>query len=131
MNKYKALIVDAELNSAAIIAHIVDHYCIDVEVTARATEISEALLAINAHKPDILFLDIRLRNDDSFQLLDPLEHTKMQVIIITALSEYVTKTFKYNVVDYILKPLQGMEVLLAIEKAIKSIEKQQHLDFYK
>ena len=68
--------------------------------------------------PDLLFLDIQLSDGTGFDILEAME-TFPQVIFTTAFDKYVLEAFKYNSVDYLLKPIQSDKLVLAIEKLKK------------
>lgn len=131
MNIYRALIVDDEVNNSAILQHFVTTYCRNVEVIGQATTVAQAVSEINSKQPDIIFLDIRLNEGDAFDILDKIENIKAQVIFVTSYDEYAIKAFKYNAVDYILKPILIEDVVLSVNKAIKNIEQKQYFDFQK
>jgi len=131
MNIYRALIVDDEVNNSAILQHFVTTYCRNVEVIGQATAVAQAVSEINSKQPDIIFLDIRLNEGDAFDILDKIENIKAQVIFVTSYDEYAIKAFKYNAVDYILKPILIEDVVLSVNKAIKNIEQKQYFDFQK
>lgn len=131
MNIYRALIVDDEVNNSAILQHFVTTYCRNVEVIGQATTVAQAVTEINSKQPDIIFLDIRLNEGDAFDILDKIENIKAQVIFVTSYDEYAIKAFKYNAVDYILKPILIEDVVLSVNKAIKNIEQKQYFDFQK
>ncbi len=68
--------------------------------------------------PELLFLDIQLGDGTGFDILESLE-TFPQVIFTTAFDKYVLDAFKYNSVDYLLKPIQPDKLILAVEKLKK------------
>ncbi len=129
MNTYRIVIVDDEINNISILKHFISKYCLNVEIVGQALSISEAIVEINRTKPDILFLDIRINEGEIFEALDKLDITKAQVIFVTAHDEYAVKAFKYNAIDYILKPISIEEVIIAVNKAITKIEQQNFFDF--
>ncbi|MDT4799744.1 Sensory transduction protein LytR [compost metagenome] len=131
MDIYRALIVDDEVNNSAILQHFVTTYCRNVDVIGQAASVAEAISEINSQQPDIIFLDIRLNEGDAFDILDKVENIKAQVIFVTSYNEYAIKAFKYNAVDYILKPILIEDVVLSVNKAIKNIEQKQYFDFQK
>jgi len=65
---------------------------------------------------DLILLDIELGDGTGFELLDALEH-EQRVIFTTAYNEYAIKAFKYNAIDYLLKPIHAEELKTAIQKS--------------
>jgi two-component system LytT family response regulator len=74
----------------------------------------EGLKAIQAHKPDLLFLDVQMPKINGFELLELLENPPA-VIFTTAFEAYAIQAFEAHAVDYLLKPF-GRE---RFEKAVK------------
>lgn len=99
----------------------------EIEILAEAENADVAFELINSHKPDLIFLDIQLPGKDGFQLLEMLDNIPM-VIFTTAFDEFAIKSFEYNTLDYLLKPINPKRLSQAIEKVkqklAETIEKQ-------
>ncbi|MPS74286.1 MAG: response regulator transcription factor [Chryseobacterium sp.] len=105
----------------------------EIEILAEAENADVAFELVNSHQPDLIFLDIQLPEKDGFQLLEMLENVPM-VIFTTAFDEFAIKSFEYNTLDYLLKPINPKRLSLAIEKVKQKLadttEKQgKKLDF--
>lgn len=131
MKSYKAVIIDDDINSIEMLKHFIKKYCRAIEVVGEAQTITEALSEITATEPDILFLDIQLNEGDAFDILDKIRTSNAQIIFITSYNDYAIKAFKYNAVDYLLKPIEIDELVLAVNKAIDNIKLKQHFDYHK
>lgn len=70
-------------------------------------------------KPDLLFLDIKLGKENSFDLLAAIAPCTFPIIFVTAYEEYALKAFRWNAVDYLTKPIDSQALRQAVEKAIK------------
>lgn len=66
-------------------------------------------------KPDLIFLDIHLEDGDGFKILDSL-NLLIPVIFTTAFDSYTLKAFKSNSIDYLLKPINPLELQVALLK---------------
>lgn len=64
---------------------------------------------------DLIFMDIRLADGSSFEIFNLIE-IKSPVIFTTAYDEYALKAFKYNSIDYLLKPIESDELEAAVIK---------------
>lgn len=99
----------------------------EIEILAEAENADVAFELINSHKPDLIFLDIQLPGKDGFQLLEMLENVPM-VIFTTAFDEFAIKSFEYNTLDYLLKPINPKRLSQAVEKVkqklAETVEKQ-------
>ncbi len=87
----------------------------EVEVVAEAEHPDDAKKLIEKHCPDLLFLDIHMPGKNGFELLDELE-IKPKVIFTTAYDQYALRSFDYEAVDYLLKPIEMERLKKAIEK---------------
>lgn len=65
--------------------------------------------------PDLVMMDVRLSDGLSFEIFEKIIIT-CPIIFTTAYDEYAVKAFKYNSVDYLLKPVEQEELQFAIEK---------------
>jgi two-component system LytT family response regulator len=81
-----------------------------VNVVEKASNIIEAKHKIELYKPELVFLDIQLHSKTGFDLLDQLEYLDFHLVFVTAYNEYALKAFKYNAFDYLLKPVNPLEL---------------------
>ena len=86
-----------------------------VNILAEFDNSEEAIEAINAQKPDLIFLDIHMPGKDGFALLQSLNYVP-NVIFVTAYDEYALKAFKVSALDYLVKPVEQARLKAAIEK---------------
>ncbi|GGH67624.1 two-component system LytT family response regulator [Filimonas zeae] len=75
----------------------------------------EGIKAINAHTPDVIFLDIQMPKINGFEMLELIE-TPPAVIFTTAFDEYAIKAFETHAVDYLLKPFSKERFDKALQK---------------
>lgn len=87
----------------------------ELQVVAAADHSANALALIQEHQPDVVFLDIHLPGESGFDLLEKLECTP-KIIFTTAYSEYAIRSFDYNTIDYLLKPISDERLKIAIDK---------------
>lgn len=78
--------------------------------------------------PGLIIMDIRLGDGLSFEIFNQIE-IDSQVIFTTAYDEYAVKAFKYNSVDYLLKPVEETELLAAIKKHESTITRNPDTSF--
>ncbi len=70
-------------------------------------------------------MDIRLSDGLSFEILEKVT-LKCPIIFTTAYDEYAVRAFKYNSIDYLLKPIEKEELYAALKKVAANTS--QHLD---
>lgn len=125
MKKYTAIIIDDEEDNIELLSFFIEKFCLNINIIAKTGTIESGVSLINEFKPDILYLDIKLDKGTSFNILEQVNHTNMAVIFITAFKDFAIEAIKVNAIDYILKPLSIEDVILATNKAIEKLEKQQ------
>lgn len=80
-----------------------------------AADGEEAMTLLAKFNPDVIFLDIHLPGMTGFDLLESLDHIP-KVIFTTAYDEYAIRSFDYNAIDYVLKPIKKQRLEKAIAK---------------
>lgn len=86
-----------------------------LECVATSTSALEALQLIEIHKPDIIFLDIQMRDLTGIQL-SALIKDKVGIIFTTAYPQFAVEGFELNAIDYLLKPIAFSRFIGAVEK---------------
>jgi len=91
----------------------------EIDIVATASGVLEAAKLIKQYKPSLLFLDIHMGDGDGFDLLEIIENDQYQVIFTTASRDHAIKAFRFQAVDYLLKPIDANLLALAISKVVK------------
>ncbi len=112
----EVVIVEDERLSAEILKSMVEKSDSMINVTAVLDSLSNAKNWFRDNSPpDLLLLDIQLGDGTGFDLLEDLNQSP-PVIFTTAYDEYAIKAFKYNSIDYLLKPIGEPELISALKK---------------
>jgi DNA-binding LytR/AlgR family response regulator len=89
------------------------------QCVAEAADGLEALAMLSQSSADVLFLDVEFPPDGAFGLLDEARKRQLKlpaVILTTAYSRYALEAFRWAVVDYLLKPLDGERLGQALKR---------------
>lgn len=97
----------------------------DMEIVGKASRVSKAIEVLKATKPDLVLMDIELRDGNAFQVLQACAPYTFIAIFITKNKTYAMKAIKFGIIDYILKPINEYEFCDAIKKAIVRHERNQ------
>lgn len=97
----------------------------NIELVGEAENVDMGFELIQNTQPDLLFLDINMPEKDGFELLELLDEVPI-TIFTTAFDEYAIKSFEYNALDYLLKPINQKRFDRAIEKAKDQLEGQDN-----
>ncbi len=113
----KAIIIEDEKSNRENLTALLQNYCPEVPLVEVCASAIEGRQAILKHKPDLVFLDIEMPGGDGFSLLDSLTEINFEVIFVTAHDHYAIKAIKACALDYILKPIDILELTRAVDKA--------------
>ena len=122
--KLSSLIIDDEIHARKLLETLIDENCPAISVADHAETVDEAISKIEELKPDLIFLDIKLKNRSGFEVLETLTNRECQVIFTTAYSEFALKAFDYSAAHYLLKPINIEQLEQAVDRAI-----HKQLDF--
>ncbi|MBT8203751.1 MAG: LytTR family DNA-binding domain-containing protein [Eudoraea sp.] len=95
----------------------------NIELVGEAENVDQGYKLITETQPELLFLDINMPEKDGFDLLEMLDEVPITVFT-TAFDEYAIKSFAYNALDYLLKPINEKRFALAIEKVVNKHEEK-------
>jgi two-component system LytT family response regulator len=125
----KAVIIDDEVYCSDVIQILLTKYCPDVVIEKIFNDSLEALEYLSQHQPDLIFLDIEMPQLNGFDLIKKLGKITSRIIFTTAYDQYAIKAFRFNAIDYLLKPIDKSELISAIKKyfTVPSIETILHV----
>jgi two-component system, LytTR family, response regulator len=119
----KTIIIDDEPLALKHLASLITKYAPDIEIKAALASVDEAVEAILVIKPDLIFLDIELAGENSFDILEQTKSLNYEKIFVTAHSEFGVQAIKQDATGYVLKPIDKIELIEAIEKACSKIKR--------
>lgn len=125
MKQYTAIIVDDEALNIVLLKNVISNYCINIDIVGEALSFDDAIHEIETKDPDIIYLDVMLKEGYVFEMIDKLKLRRAQIVFVTSDPKFALKAFEYNATDFILKPINKLEVITATNKAIKNIEMQK------
>jgi DNA-binding LytR/AlgR family response regulator len=87
----------------------------ELEIVAMAEDGAAAIRALDAHKPNVLFLDIQMPEASGLEVAR-LASGRTHVAFVTAYDQYAVAAFEEGAVDYVMKPLSGARVAIAVNR---------------
>ncbi|WP_054955606.1 response regulator [Paenibacillus dakarensis] len=124
---YKVIIVDDEAMFRRYLRGVIDWEAHGFRLCGEAKNGLMALELVKEHEPDIAIVDINMPYLNGLDLSEQLKETfpYTYVLIVTGHSEfeYARKAIKLGVVDYILKPFDEEELLMALTRTKSAIDK--------
>lgn len=116
-----AIIVDDERHGRETLATLLEQHCRDVHILASLASVRDAGAAIRSLRPDLVFLDIEMPDGSGFQLLQSLEVINFAVVFVTAYEQYAIRALRFAAADYLLKPLNSVELRAAMRRVSQSV----------
>ncbi|RZM21296.1 MAG: response regulator transcription factor [Pedobacter sp.] len=113
----KALIIDDEKSNIENLSTLLKSYCPRVSIVGSANTVDTAIEKITSEQPDLIFLDIQLGDQSGFDILKQLTSKDFEVIFVTAFDKYGIEAIKFAALDYLLKPVEIPDLVLAVNKA--------------
>ena len=124
----KVCLVDDEATVLETTRCLLENYCPQVEIVGEAQSVAESLELLKTSQPDLLLLDVQLKDGTGFDLLNRLVNRNFDVVFVTGHDEYAIKAFKFSALDYLLKPLDPDELIKAVENSAMKRKHPNHLD---
>jgi DNA-binding LytR/AlgR family response regulator len=119
-----ALIIEDEVNSQNYLKQLAEEKFPEICILECAKSVETAVLAIESHKPDLVFLDVQMPDLTGIQFLK-IAGNKARYILTTAYPQYALESYDLNVADYLLKPFAFDRFYKAAEKVFKQLEKSE------
>jgi two-component system LytT family response regulator/two-component system response regulator LytT len=96
----------------------------DIEIAAIASNGIEAVKLIEDLEPDLVFLDVQMPGLDGMGVIRKLREKGVPLpyfVMATAYDQYAVEAFRWEALDYLLKPVENERLTLAVERARKSV----------
>lgn len=123
---HKAIIIEDEAHYVEALSRMLSDFFPEIEMIGTAPSVSEGKVLLDHLQPDIVFMDIELKDGNSFHLLRQLEKKNFQLIFTTAFNEYAIHAFKFSAIDYLFKPVNPFELKAAVERALERIGRKEN-----
>lgn len=91
----------------------------DIDVITECSNGREAIEAVRAYQPDLMFLDIQMPGLDGFEVVKTIAEQGLpmpMVIFVTAFDQYALKAFEVHAHDYLMKPADEERLNHALDK---------------
>ncbi len=116
MSDIKAIIIDDEWKAREALSKLINRHCPEVEIVAICENLVEGKVAILERVPDLVFLDIKMPEDNGFDLLRDVPNRQFKVIFVTAYPNFALEAFDEGAIDYLLKPIHSERLIKAIAR---------------
>ena len=118
------IIIDDERKAREAFSKIVVRYFKNkLKVLSLSESVKDGVAAIHKFNPEIVFLDIEMPDENGFKLFEYFDTVCFEVIFTTAYNQYAINAIKYSALDYLLKPINFID----LRDALKRYENRRNL----
>jgi len=111
----RAVIAEDEANLREELRETLASMWPELEICAEAKDGREALRALQAHKPDMIFLDIQMPGATGLEVARQASG-RCHVVFVTAYDNYAVSAFEQGAVDYVMKPLSAPRIAQSVRR---------------
>lgn len=113
----KVVIIDDEINAQNLLEKTLDRYFPNkFNIVEKCASVDSGVLAIKKYEPELVFLDIQMPEKNGFELFSYFDVIKFEVIFTTAYNQFAIKAIKRSALDYLLKPINNLELSDAVKR---------------
>ena len=127
---YKVLLVDDEYMITEGLKRLIPFDKWDMEVVATANHADDALDYVREHPVDIVISDVNMPDKTGLEMIREMKELlpNAYYILLSGYQEfdYVKKAMNLNVVDYLVKPVDKLELERLLEKIASQLGEQSH-----
>jgi len=125
VTRIRTLVVDDEPIARARVLRLLSEEP-DIDVVGECGDGPQAVTAITAMSPDLIFLDVQLPEMDGFEVARALQPDRMPaVVFVTAFDQYALRAFECHALDYLLKPFSAQRFKAALAHARQQLAQRQ------
>lgn len=116
----RTLIVDDEALSRQRIRRLLQEFPV-IELAGECNNGRDAVQSIRREQPDLVFLDIQMKDMTGFDVLEQLGDDLPLIIFITAYDQYALRAFDFFAFDYLLKPFKDERFARSVQRALEQL----------
>ncbi|MFD1061933.1 LytR/AlgR family response regulator transcription factor [Winogradskyella litorisediminis] len=123
-----AIIIDDERKAIAILKNKLERLCPNVNIIAETQDPKDAIALVEAKNPHLVFLDVAMPELSGFDVLSKIKKPNFEIIFATAFDNYAIEAIKHCAIGYLVKPIDNVDLVTAVKKAIDNIEEKSALE---
>lgn len=107
MKIMKTILIDDEAMALEVLQQMLSPYK-EIEILGSYTDYKEVIQDLKKIKPELVFLDIEMPEINGLEVAEIImgEVEDVEIVFVTAYSQYAVDAFEINAIDYLLKPIQ-------------------------
>ncbi len=126
MEKIKTIIVEDDPLNALAVTKVIEKHFPEIEIVDKAIGVQEAIKKIDWHHPKLLLMDVHLVDGTSFEVIKQCKSMDFKIVFMSAYHEYAVKAMRHAAVEFVFKPFDINELVIAIDKALDELLDQNY-----
>jgi two-component system LytT family response regulator len=122
MKTIKISLIEDEPQSLSLLKDTIQALGNQYTIVSATGNVPDSVSEIQQCKPDILISDIQIQDGTVFDVLEKAGSFIKTLVLITAYDHYAIRAIKYSAIDYLLKPVNTLELKLAMEKCVQQLD---------
>lgn len=118
----KAVIIEDSQSALDLLKGLLKSYLPQVELLGNAIDIDSGIKLIQESKPNLVFLDIELKDKTGFDLLNNIGEKDFEVVFITGFDNFAIEAFQHNALHYLIKPVGAKELIEAVNRVTDKLK---------
>lgn len=120
MKVRRVYIASEDSMTRQVIRQVLETYFHEFEVVGETESAAEALKSIKDLKPDVVIVDLNLKEGDALQLLSALRPIEFHTVFISSFNDYLIEALQFAQVDFVFKPFDISDLITTIDKVSDS-----------
>lgn len=120
MKSIATVIIEDEISAVTMLSVMLAEIP-HIELVGTASSVAAGIELINSCKVDLVLLDINLGDGTGFSFLENFPNRDWEVIFTTAYDQYAIEAIRKDAIDYLLKPINPVQLQNAIAKVTSKI----------
>lgn len=119
----RAVLVDDEPLSLDALEFVLDKNE-KIDIVGKYTDPIEALKKIKKSRPELVFLDIKMPEQDGFSVAREIRDMGLDtnIVFATVFEEYAIKAFELDATDYVVKPFTENRLNITVDRIVRRVE---------
>lgn len=117
--RLKTLIIEDDLNSQEYLSLIILKNIPEIEIIGYAESVIKSIELINNLKPELVFMDVILKDGLSFEIFDKIDHYDFEVIFVSGHDNYIQKAIDHYAFSFVTKPVLAEKIVNIVHRYLK------------
>lgn len=119
----RTILIDDEAHIRDTLTRLLAQNCPLVTLVGEASGVAEGIRVIQMLHPDLVLLDINLKDGTGFDLLNAFNIIDFKIIFISSFNKEMIREFRLSDIDYLQKPVSPVELSIAVKKTEKTSQR--------